>query len=87
MRERGGKYHHRWERLVLIEVSGRAGKEAEGRGTEGESAGTGTGRVRSVCVDCGKVHFELFEVGAGAYEIWVKGVVEKWMRWCGEILG
>lgn len=82
MSERGVKYHHRWERLVLIEVRGRAGIEADLR-----SLSVGRQRERKVCGDCQRVHFELFEVGEGAYEIWVREVVQRWMKWCGVVLG
>lgn len=73
----GVQYHHRWERLLLIEIAGRA---------EMESASVGGGRVRSKCVDCGKSHCELFEVGATSLEEWVVEVVEKWMKYVDSVL-
>lgn len=66
---------------MLIEVAGRAGMEAEER-----RRGVGS-KEKPVCEDCGKVHVELFEVGEGAYEDWVREVVERWGRWCCDVLG
>lgn len=77
--EKGVPNHHRWERLMLIEVAGRAGMEADGRGKS-------SGKPTNFCGDCGKKHVELFEVYEGAWEDWVREVVERWMRWC-EMLG
>lgn len=65
---------------MLIEVAGRALLEAEKR------KNAGNGRVGAECQDCGKTHQELFEVGAEAYEEWVREIVERWMRWCLDIL-
>lgn len=67
---------------MLIEVAGRAGMEAEERGKLVGSKGRG----KRTCGDCGKVHLELFEVRGGAYEEWVREVVERWGRWCGDVL-
>lgn len=72
MREYGAAFHHRWERLVLIEAAGWAAVEAAVRGEE-------VGQ-RKKCKDCGKVHLELFEVDEGAYERWAKATVEKWQN-------
>ena len=57
--ERGCPFHHRLERLILIEVAGRASLQARARGTESVDA-------KGKCVDCGKTHCELFEVDAYA---------------------
>lgn len=73
--ERGVAYHHRWERLCLIECAGRAEQEAEAR------AESGKGRVRKQCRDCLKAHTELFEIDAEEGFEWVVEIVERWMRW------
>lgn len=65
---RGTKHHHKWERLCLIEVAGRASSD------------------KTECADCGKVHVELFHVESGAYELWVRDIVERWGRWCRDVL-
>ncbi|ORY73249.1 hypothetical protein BCR35DRAFT_293838 [Leucosporidium creatinivorum] len=78
--ERGTRNHHRWERLVLIEVAGRAEMEMT-------LLGGGGGGGRKECRDCGRVHLELFEVGEGAFDEWVAEVVERWGRWCADVLG
>jgi hypothetical protein len=75
--ERGGRNHRRWERLVLIEVAGRAALEAT---TRNGSIGT---KAKEACADCGKRHCELFEVGMGAYEKWGCEVVQRWGRFAG----
>ena len=81
---RGTPHHHRWERLMLIEVAGRASLEAEQRARGSAAGGSPAvrGKVDSVCRDCGKMHQELFEVGTSAYEDWVMEIIERWMRWC-----
>lgn len=83
--ERGCRHHHRWERLILIEVAGRAAMEAEETGSPGGESPSEKGKGKK-CADCDRVHVELFEVGARAYEEWVREVVERWMRWCGDVL-
>jgi len=76
---------HRWERLCLVEVAGRLELE---QGAEKES--------REKCRDCGKKHLECFWVGRDAFgEMgardggggWVVEVVERWERWCRDVLG
>lgn len=47
--ERGCPFHHRLERLILIECAGRAAME-------------NSGYERKACLDCNQVHIELFEV-------------------------
>ncbi|KAI5479071.1 hypothetical protein MNV49_004353 [Pseudohyphozyma bogoriensis] len=84
--DQGLQYHHRWERLMLIEVAGRAAKEAEER-EKLLGGGFGSGKSKKVCADCGKAHVELFEVNAGAYEDWVQDVIERWGRWVSDVLG
>lgn len=83
--ERGCRHHHRWERFILIEVAGRAAMEAEETGSPGGASPSEKGKGKK-CADCDRVHVELFEVGARAYEEWVREVVERWMRWCGDVL-
>lgn len=94
--ERGLKYSHRWERLVLIEVAGRAAAEAEIR-REGimsmmmssnyndTRGGDIDGRVRSKC-SCGKSHLELFELAEFSYDSYVIEAIERWGKYV-EILG
>ncbi|BGP14215.1 hypothetical protein JCM10213v2_002158 [Rhodosporidiobolus nylandii] len=86
----GTRNHHRWERLCLVELAGRA-RLHQGDGKEGR------------CGDCGKRHQECFVVpreavsgewgpplmgGAGEREeAWeVREVVERWERWCRDML-
>lgn len=76
--QQGLPHHHRWERLVLIEVAGRAEVELGSQGEDGE---------RKACADCGRKHLELFEVPVGAFDEWVAEVVERWGRWVGDVLG
>lgn len=73
--------HHRWERLVLIEIAGRAASQATYRPEPPGSAG-GTRN----CRDCGSLHLELFEVDAGAYELWIDEVIQRWARFCSSVL-
>ncbi|SCV67470.1 BQ2448_5081 [Microbotryum intermedium] len=78
--ERGTPNHHRWERLVLIEVSGRAKMMAlNEKGKKGS--------MSMECRDCGQRHVEMFEVGRGAYDFWVRDVLERWERWCRDVIG
>lgn len=84
--ERGTRNHHRWERLCLVELAGRTG-------------GAKAGGAKERCADCGKKHVECFWVergavsgGEGAGEAgeaeWsVREVVERWERWCRDVLG
>ncbi|GAA5840695.1 hypothetical protein JCM11251_004184 [Rhodosporidiobolus azoricus] len=79
----GTKNHHRWERLCLIEIAGRAAL-----------LDSFDEKARQVCADCGKRHVECFEVprgvfsggeeGEGGWE--VEEVVERWERWCRDVL-
>lgn len=65
IREEGVRFHHRWERLCLIEIAGKVGEKKE----------------KQKCADCEKVHIELFEVSSvGGYEI-ILDIVERWMKW------
>ncbi|KAM0788536.1 hypothetical protein ACM66B_001664 [Microbotryomycetes sp. NB124-2] len=75
--EEGLPNHRKWERLCLIELAGRS--EQFLRGSSGN-----VGSTR--CKDCGKVHVELFELDSGAYDDWVKEMVERWGRWCRDVL-
>lgn len=78
--EQGAKNSHRWERLCLVELAGRA---LSARKEEGK------------CRECGKKHLECFEVQRGAVSAggaagsgWsVREVVERWERWCSDIIG
>jgi hypothetical protein len=87
-----GPFHHRWERLVLIEAAGRA-----------KLVNPGATGQKGKCTDCGKTHCELFEVHRclcctalalrslshshrGAYEAWVIECITRWQRWCETIL-
>ncbi|GAA5852406.1 hypothetical protein JCM5353_000056 [Sporobolomyces roseus] len=80
--EEGTENCHRWERLCLVEIAGRL--ELEG---EKES--------REKCKDCGKKHLECFRVGREAFSElggvgeggWVVEIVERWERWCRDVLG
>jgi len=66
----------------LVEIAGRL--EMEG---EKES--------REKCGDCGKKHLECFRVGREAFSdlggvgesVWVVEIVERWERWCRDVLG
>ncbi|KAM0754918.1 hypothetical protein T439DRAFT_309764 [Meredithblackwellia eburnea MCA 4105] len=82
----GARHHHRWERLILIEVAGRAFLEAEERAKNTGNGSPASKTKKSVCADCGKGHLELFEVSATAYDDWVMEIVERWERWCTDIL-
>ncbi len=72
---RGTRNHHRWERLCLVELAGRAISAADEK-----------------CADCGARHVECFRVDRGAVSgvgdgQWdVVQVVEKWKRWCRDVL-
>ncbi|KAJ8295727.1 hypothetical protein OF846_001087 [Rhodotorula toruloides] len=78
--QKGGRNSHRWERLCLVELAGRA---LSARKEEGK------------CRECGKRHLECFEVqrgavaagGAGEGEWNVKEVVQRWERWCSDVIG
>lgn len=71
----GIRHHHRWERLCLIEIASMAS----------EMEGSGGGRVRKPCVDCGKSHLELFELAVGALDS-VLDIIERWMQYCDTVL-
>jgi len=64
----------RWERLVHIELADLAAQHAPK-----EYAG-----LKEKCVDCGRVHQEIFALGHGpgdsVYEERVKDVVLRWER-------
>ncbi|GAA5866199.1 hypothetical protein JCM1840_005110 [Sporobolomyces johnsonii] len=88
--ERGTGYHHRWERLCLVEVAARASMHSRARG---EPTSTSTPTEKEKCRDCGKRHLECFEVGKDAFEDpvdggggWVREIVERWERWCRDVL-
>ncbi|KAH9472273.1 hypothetical protein MJO29_001936 [Puccinia striiformis f. sp. tritici] len=67
----GIKYHRKWERLVLLELSGWASIHSH----------SGT-LSKIVCPDCKKIHTEIFQLRKGSYEVLVKPLIEKWMEWC-----
>ncbi|GAA5916301.1 hypothetical protein JCM6882_001075 [Rhodosporidiobolus microsporus] len=120
--ERGTRNHHRWERLCLIELAGRAEAFSLSSSASSSSSSTGGGASpakakgkgarkekeegHKVCADCGKRHVECFEVPSGAVsgqwgptaslsagaeqeaERWLAvEVVERWERWCRDVLG
>ncbi|MBW0531457.1 hypothetical protein O181_071172 [Austropuccinia psidii MF-1] len=64
------KFHHRWERLCLIELSGWAFLQRQGK-------------KNLPCLDCGKIHLELFELDKGSFERFIKPMIQKWQTWCG----
>ena len=67
--------HKKWERLVLIELAGRS-----------SLSGTLASSAKHQCIDCDRIHCEIFQVDTGAYEEWVVGVILKWMSWCRDVL-
>ncbi|GAA6042674.1 hypothetical protein JCM8097_003736 [Rhodosporidiobolus ruineniae] len=93
--ERGTRNHHRWERLCLVELAGReAAFLSSSSFGKGEGGGEGR-REREVCA-CGTRHQECFLLpssavaggGEGGEAGWaVREVVERWERWCRDILG
>ena len=76
--DQGAKYHQRWERLCLIELAGRAAVQAQNR-QDDEIA-------RQACVDCGKIHVELFLVDKGSYERDIREMVLRWQKFVETIL-
>ncbi|GAA6026207.1 hypothetical protein JCM10207_005546, partial [Rhodosporidiobolus poonsookiae] len=85
--DRGTPNHHRWERLCLVELSGRALP----------SPSPALPDAREACADCGARHVERFWVPRGAVtgewdaegaEQWdVREVMQRWERWCRDVLG
>jgi len=77
----GTRNHHRWERLCLVELAGRAA-----------AAATSTA-ARTPCGDCGRTHVECFllpraSVADGGWDElgWsVRETVERWARWCDDL--
>lgn len=89
----GTKNHFRWERLCLVEIAGRCQVLYE---KENEDGGGGRGEKKEKCKDCGKKHLECFRVGRDAFSSsgidgneggWVVEIVERWERWCRDVLG
>lgn len=74
----GGKNHRKWERLCLIELAGRSALQAYDRNEE-EAA-------RQACVDCGKIHVEMFLMNVGSYETEVRDMVLHWQKFVETIL-
>ncbi|KPV76675.1 uncharacterized protein RHOBADRAFT_43020 [Rhodotorula graminis WP1] len=78
----GVRNHHRWERLCLVELAGRAA-----------AAATLAPAARTPCADCGRTHVECFllpracVVDGGWDELgWsVRETVERWARWCNDL--
>lgn len=63
---------------------------------ENEDGGGGRGEKKEKCKDCGKKHLECFRVGRDAFSSsgidgneggWVVEIVERWERWCRDVLG
>ncbi|GAA5902624.1 hypothetical protein JCM8208_007022 [Rhodotorula glutinis] len=77
----GTRNHHRWERLCLVELAGRAAAAA--------TAAT----ARTPCGDCGRTHVECFllprasvtERGWDEIGWSVNETVERWARWCDDL--
>ncbi|GAA6061551.1 hypothetical protein JCM10212_001083 [Sporobolomyces blumeae] len=117
---RGTANCHRWERLCLVEISGRLevlnddGLATDGnddeRDRDGERSAGGetpsrrrqrspakrssrSGSEGDKCRDCGKRHVECFRVtrdafyGGRADSGWAIEIVERWERWCRDVLG
>lgn len=76
--EAGAPYHHRWERLCLIELAGVAALQAERR-SDAE-------QVKQRCPDCKRIHAELFLVDKGTYEREVLDIVTRWQRFVESVL-
>ena len=73
---RGISNHKKWERLVLIELAGRSSL----------SPFTTPTATKHQCVDCDRIHCEIFQVDEGAYEEWVVEVIWRWMSFCRDVL-
>lgn len=75
--DRGTRNHHRWERMCLVELAGRA---------------VASDAANERCPDCGVKHVECFLIdrraldrpGGGSWS--VQEIVEKWERWCRDVL-
>jgi len=67
----GSRFHRKWERLVLIELAGWASLRLPLPNS-----------AKSPCIDCRKIHSELFALRRGDYETLVKPTIEKWLLWC-----
>ncbi|GAA5946838.1 hypothetical protein JCM3765_002038 [Sporobolomyces pararoseus] len=88
--ESGTKNHFRWERLCLVEIAGRCKALYKSESEDGEGE-----REKEKCKDCGKKHLECFRVGRDAFSSgidgneggWVVEIVERWERWCRDVLG
>ncbi|KAK4050917.1 hypothetical protein OIO90_004893 [Microbotryomycetes sp. JL221] len=82
--------HRKWERLCLIELDGRAQqfqiRQQQQQHQSQQPSRALSSRGQKECIDCGKVHVELFEFEKGAYDDWIKDLVERWARWCGDVL-
>jgi hypothetical protein len=76
--EQGANHHQRWERLCLIELAGIAA--IQGRDRHDEEI------ARQACVDCGKIHIELFLVNKGSYEKDIREMVLRWQRFVETVL-
>ncbi|KNZ52283.1 uncharacterized protein VP01_362g25 [Puccinia sorghi] len=71
-RDGGGmRFHRKWERLVLLELAGWASIRLPLHNSQ-----------KSPCIDCGKLHTEIFALLKGDYETLVKPIIEKWLLWC-----
>jgi hypothetical protein len=66
----GIRFHRKWERLTLVELAGWAHLHFP------------THDHKSPCIDCARVHHEIFFLKLGSYENLVKPIILKWLDWC-----
>ncbi|KAA1136518.1 hypothetical protein PGTUg99_034578 [Puccinia graminis f. sp. tritici] len=67
---KGIRFHRKWERLTLVELTGWAQLHFPAHDP------------KSPCIDCAKVHVEIFFLKLGSYEKLVKPTILKWLHWC-----
>ncbi|GAA5905590.1 uncharacterized protein JCM6883_005380 [Sporobolomyces salmoneus] len=94
--EKGTRNHFRWERLCLVEIAGRIEVLYNDPGSDDSNGSPSKAKEREKCRDCGKIHLECFRVGRDAFSSsdggaeeggWVREIVERWERWCRDVLG
>lgn len=77
------RFHHRWERLCLIELNAWSDLQASQRNQLLKKKNEATEvEGNEKCVDCGKIHMELFVLDEGSYERFIKQMILKWQMWC-----